>query len=123
VTCCGGVQMMRSASEFTDSRSGPWSRTGTWPPAEMTSVRSELASRRARQLFPPAAAAAMVDACVAQARASVRGRRRSEGLVPAEPAQPATTRTTSTNAGIVLNTLPLCPNLLEPSLAVTPENR
>lgn len=89
----------------------------------MTSVRRELASRRARQLFLPAAAVAMVDACAAQPRASVRGRWRSGGRVPAEPAQPADTSTRSKNAGIVLNTLPLCPNLLEPSLAVTAENR
>jgi hypothetical protein len=94
---------MRLASEFTDSSSGVRSRSGTRPPAEMTSVRSELASRRARQPFPLAAAEAIVDACVAQTPASARGSPRGEELGRGALPQP------TANVETVLSTIPLLP--------------
>ena len=100
---------MRLASEFTVSSSGLRSRSGTRPPAEMTSVRSEFASRRARQPLPLAAAEAIVDACVAQTPASARGRPRGGVLGRGAPPQPATTSMSRANVGTVLTTIAFLP--------------
>jgi hypothetical protein len=100
---------MRLASDLTDSRSGLRSRSGTRPPAETTSVRSEFASRRARQPFPLATTVAIVDAWVAQTPASERGTPGSEELDRVEPPQPAATITRRANAETVLNILPCYP--------------
>jgi hypothetical protein len=67
------VHVKRPGSALTALTSGDLSLTGTRLWAETTSSRREVASCKARQLFPPFAATATADARLAHSRASTRG--------------------------------------------------